>query len=83
MREMSIPVTPVSRVGDRRERRRRGMQPVPVQRSRMRICVELLRREGVERRIEERRYVYSSVACLRAVLDRMSRTEIGSAVPWD
>lgn len=59
------------------------MQPVPVQRSRMRICVELLRREGVERRIEERRYVYSSVACLGAVLDRMSRTERGSAAPWD
>lgn len=73
--EMSTPVTFVSRVGDRRERRRRGMQPVPVQRSRMRICFGSVRREGVERRIEERRYVYSSVACLGVALDRSGKTE--------
>jgi hypothetical protein len=53
--EISIPVTVVLRVGERRERRRRGMQPVPVQRSRMRICFGSVRREGVESRIEERR----------------------------
>jgi hypothetical protein len=81
--EISIPVTVVLRVGERRERRRRGMQPVPVQRSRMRICFGSVRREGVESRIEERRKVYSSVACLRVVLDRLSRTEKGSVVPWD
>lgn len=89
--EMSMPwMRGVGMVGWRREWRRRGMQPVPVQRSRMRSFGGW---EGWERRVCARWEVRESVSGLGGLLVRwacccVDENEVevwgdGYCGPWD